>query len=631
MQEFWGLHDWGTALTALVMGTAVGSVVGLVPGIGGRMAIILTLPLAATFDPYPAAIYLFALHSVVNTSASIPAIAFGVPTSAAEAATVVDSYPLAKMGRAGEALGASLSASAIGGVLGALAFLAAIPIARPLVTSFGPPELLMLALFGITMISSLSNRGLLPGLIVAAAGAIFAMVGLDFRTGEQRFTFGSIDLWDGLQLPALVCGIFVIPEMLSMRGKSAEAHDRAISTTIRDVYRGMFVTLRYKALLLRSTLSGILVGAAPALGSTVGVWIAYAYAARTTKTDIPFGQGAIAGVIAPEAANNSKEGGAMIPTLLFAIPGSSSMAVMMAALAFCGVAVGPRMLTSDIGLSYSLTATVVLANLLAVPLFFAVIPWLVRLSALRMDAIAPLAIAASVTAAMIDEPRLATVLQIFAAAALGIALKIVDWPRGPFILGYVIEQMAENAAFQTVAIWGWSAFQRPITLALTIFIVGWILFSVKKHSLVALVAPKSTTIMVAAGLLLFFAAAILLSIQLSPSAGLAPITVSVAALALCAIALVTVLRAPEPGTSVEEMRSVGLTGLFILATPIIGLPAATAAYTGRVLFQRRFKPRHILVTLILLAAAQLALLSVVVDLRIERDIIGRLLWALLGS
>ena len=630
MLEIFGLDAWLPATLALVVGTAVGSIVGLVPGIGGRLGIILTLPLAAYFDPYPAAIYLFALHSVVNTSGSIPAIAFGVPTSGADAATVVDGYPLAKMGRAGEALGASLSASAIGGVLGALAFLLAIPVARPLVTSFGPPELMMLALFGVTMISALSSQGLLPGLIVAAAGALFATVGLDFRTNEQRFTFGSIDLWDGLDLPALVCGLFVIPEMLSMKSKTAEAHERAISTTISDVYRGMFVTLRYNALLLRSTLYGILVGAAPAVGSTVGVWIAYAHAARSTKSEIPFGQGAIAGVIAPEAANNSKEGGAMIPTLLFAIPGSSSMAVMMAAMAYCGVAVGPNMLGADIGLSYALTMTVVLANLLAVPLFFAVIPWLVRLSALRMDAIVPLTIAASITAVMVGEPTLMTLAQIFVAACLGLALKRADWPRGPFVLGFVIEQMAENAMFQTAAIWGWSAFQRPITLALLVLIVVWIAFSLRRHPMLALSSPRRAAIQAGCGLAIMFGLAIYLAAGLSPDAGFAPIALSLFALVLCLISIAAAAASRKAAAPEEPMRFVGLTASLIALIPIAGLPLTTLAYVTGVLSLERFRLRHIIIIVTALLVAQLGLLAAVFDLRIEKEIIGRLTWALLS-
>ena len=474
MLEVFGLDAWSQALFALGSGTALGFVFGLLPGIGGRVGIILSIPLAAAFPPYPAAIFLFAVHSVIHTSSSIPAIALGMPLSGADAATVLDGYPLPKMGRGGEALGASLSASAIGGILGALVFLLAIPVARPLVTSFGPPELLILALFGITMITALSSEGLFQGLAVAAIGVIFATVGLDPRTGEARFTAGFTELWDGFRLPALVCGLFVIPEMLTTkRYADTAARERATTTRIGDVYRGMFVTLRHKALLLRSTFYGILAGVTPSVGATVGVFMAYAYAARTTKTDIPFGQGAIAGVIAPEAANNSKEGGAMIPTLLFAIPGSSGMAILMAGLGFVGVAVGPNLLGKDVGLSYALAATVAFSNLLAIPLFFMVVPFIVRLSALRLDSVAPVAIVLSLTAALINEPKLTTILQVALATLLGVGLKRANWPRAPFVLGFVVADMAEGAYFQTAAIWGWRALERPQALILAAALIAW--------------------------------------------------------------------------------------------------------------------------------------------------------------
>ena len=259
---------------------------------------------------------------------------------------------------------APLSASAIGGVIGAVAFLLAIPVARPLVTSFGPPEFFMLAVFGVTMVASLSREGLLPGLVVAVIGALLAMVGFDDLSAAPRFTFGSLELWDGLNIVALICGVYVVPEMLTLTGPSEEeARQRAIGTTVGDVYKGVFVTFRHKVVVLRSTFLGLLVGVTPAVGASVAVWLAYGDTARRTKSDIPFGEGAIAGVIAPEAANNSKEGGAMIPTLFFGIPGSSTMAIMIAALSYVGVVVGPNLLTKDIGLSYALAATIFLANL----------------------------------------------------------------------------------------------------------------------------------------------------------------------------------------------------------------------------------------------------------------------------
>ena len=243
--ELPGLESWSVALLALGGGTALGFVYGLVPGLGGRIGIILSLPLAAFFPPYEAAIFLFSLHSVINTSGAIPNIAFGIPSSSADLATIIDGYPLAKMGRAGEALGASLSASAIGGVLGALAFLLSIPIARPLVTSFGPPEFFLLAVAGVTMVASLSREGLLPGLVVGGLGILVAMVGLDDRYGTPRFTFGNLELLDGIALPALLCGLFVVPEMLSLTALGEEAHSRAVRTKVRDVFRGMFVTLNH--------------------------------------------------------------------------------------------------------------------------------------------------------------------------------------------------------------------------------------------------------------------------------------------------------------------------------------------------------------------------------------------------
>jgi putative tricarboxylic transport membrane protein len=629
--EVLGLESWWQAIVALSIGTAIGFAIGLTPGIGARLGIIICLPFAATFDPYPAAIFLFALQSVNNTSSAIPNIALGMPTSGADAATILDGYPLTQMGRGGEALGASLSASALGGILSALAFLAAIPIALPLVSSFGPPEILVLALIGITMIAALSSEGLLQGLVVAAFGMIVAMIGLDGRTGAFRFTFGIMDLWDGVSLPALVCGLFVVPEMLTVKRHVDEsAYHRAISTRISDVYRGMFVTLRYKAVLFRSSLYGILVGLTPAVGSTVGVWMAYAYAARTTKTDIPFGQGAIAGVIAPEAANNSKEGGAMIPTLFFAIPGSSGMAVMMAALAYVGVAVGPNMLTRDINLSFALAATVILSNLLAIPAFFAVIPSIVRLSALKREAIVPLAIAISVTASLIESPTLATVVEVFVASLFGVGLKLANWPRAPFILGFVIAGMVEESYFLTSQIWGWSALARPLTIILLLALATALVFSLRRSPPLSIAGPKQSNLVVTFGLIAFFCGIFILSLALPLQSGLGPGALSVFGVSLCALISIAALRVQDSLKSDEIMRYLGATALFIVSTPFLGVTLSSFLYVAALLKRSGLAlPRSIAVAAIY-SALQLLLLASVFDVLVQREILGRLFWEALG-
>jgi putative tricarboxylic transport membrane protein len=630
LQAF-GLASWEQAATALVGGTALGFLFGLMPGIGGRVGIILAMPLAAAFEPYSAAIFLFALHSIIHTSSSIPAIALGMPLSGADAATVLDGYPLAKMGRAGEALGASLSASAIGGIIGALVFVAAIPIARPLVASFGPPELLLLALFGITMVTSLSPEGLAQGLVVTAIGVLLAMIGLDPRTGEPRFTFGLIELWEGLSIPALVCGLFVIPEMLSTKRHIDEAAtNRAIATRMRDVYRGMFVTLRHKAVLLRSTLYGLIAGVTPAVGSTIGVLMAYAYAARTTKSDIPFGKGAIAGVIAPEAANNSKEGGAMIPTLFFAIPGSSSMAVMMAGLGLVGVAVGPNMLGKDVGLSYALAAAVIFANLLAIPAFFMVVPFIVRLSAIKRDAVTPIAITLSLAAALISEPKLVTVAEVFLATLLGVGLKHANWPRAPLILGFVVAEMAERSYFRTAELWGWTAFERPQFIVLLLAMVAWIVYSLRHRPPSSLAGPRATSLALCAVLAACFVTIIAWCLGLPASLSTVPLAASLVGLAFCGLIAWNAMVGSEPAPGDETIHHVGTAVLLLLATPIVGLPVATFGFAAVLLWRAGISLRATVLSALVLCAVQLTILGMVFDVLVERDIIGRIAWAALG-
>lgn len=619
-------------LSALLFGTGLGFICGLVPGLGSRVGLILAIPLCGFWDAYPAAIFLFSMHAVVHTSSSIPTIAFGLPTSGADAATVLDGYPLARMGRAGEALGASLSASAIGGVLGALAFMLAVPVARPVVSSFGPPEFLLLSLMGISLVSAVSREGMLQGLCVGAIGVLLAMVGLSIRTGDPRLTFGLPELWDGLDLPALVTGLFIIPEMLTpSRFVDDTAERSARLTTIAEVIKGMMIALRYRATLLRSTFYGIIVGLMPGLGASISVWLSYGHAARTVKSEIPFGQGAIAGVIAPEAANNAKEGGAMIPTLFFGIPGSSSMAIMMAALALAGVSVGPRMLGADINLTYLLGGSVIAANLIAIPLFFLAVPWMVRFSALRRETVAPIAIVVGVTACLIHEPSLMTHVQLALATALGLTLKSANWPRAPFILGFVVGDLLETSSYQTAVIWGWSAATRPITIVLAVALAGWISYLVVRRRRSDRASAESGSNDKRGAILpaIIFSAAAVAVIHADPTDSVPVFTICAVGLALIAVIL---LRPGQGNRHVGDgsLRYVWLVGGFLAANPLIGLVPSSCIFLALMLHALRMSLLRVATVALIFAALQFTLLSIVFDIRIERDILGRALWWALG-
>lgn len=618
---------WPGLASALLFGTFAGFVIGLAPGLGGRIGIILCIPLATFWESIGGAVFLFAMHSVVHTSSSIPAIAFALPSTGADAATVLDGYPLARKGRAGEALGASLSASAIGGVLGALAFLACIPVARLLITWFGPPEFLLLALAGLSMVVFLSGNSVLTGLLTASLGFLAASVGLDVMTSASRFTLERPELLGGLDLAAVIGGIFVVPEMLARWSFDEAGRKRAISTTLRDVLEGMLTTFGHLKLVVRSSLYGIGVGIMPGLGSSVGVWMSYAFASRTVKSDIPFGEGAIAGVIAPEAANNSKEGGAMVPTLFFGIPGSSSMAIMLGALTVVGLPIGPSLLTTDIDVPLTLAATVLLANLIAVPMFLAAVPSIVRLAALRRDHMVPFAIALSLFAAAYQDPHWMTVAQFAAGGVLGVCLKGIGWPRAPFLLGFVIGPLAEISFIQTSQVWGWSMFARPGVLAMLVFFAILLFRAYRSRSRKQARRLGKLDALLALPFAMLFGLALISALSFPGNASQVPVIICVAGLSLAVLVMLSGIwsKGRDAEGPLERFDGLGLTALYIAMVPLLGLPIASAIYVGTLIRLARVGLVTALVAALSLGMVQIWFFSLVTDVFAEPLVTG---WAL---
>ncbi|MFN4140930.1 tripartite tricarboxylate transporter permease [Aestuariivirga sp.] len=619
--------DYVELLLPLLLGTGTGFIVGLVPGIGGRIGILLCLPFATVFGPLGGAVFLFSMHAVVHTSSSIPTIAFGLPTSGADAATVLDGYPLARRGAAGAALGASLSASVLGGVIGALAFLACIPVARALMAWLGPPEFLLLSLAGLFMIPLLSGN-LVTGAASAALGLLAASVGLDVLTGTSRFTFGYPQLLGGLDLAAVIGGLFVVPEMLARWHHAEKANRIALATTIHDVMSGLWATFWHLRLVAVSSFYGIVVGIMPGLGASVSVWMSYSYATRHVKSDVPYGEGAIPGVIAPETANNAKEGGAMVPTLFFGIPGSSSMAVMLGALTVVGQPVGPQLLTSDIATSFTLAATILLANLVAIPMFFAVVPSLVRLAALRRDYLVPVAISLSLFAALYQDLHVLTLVQFALGGALGLLLQMFGWSRAAFLLGFIMGPLAETSYIQSSQIWGWWMFARPAFLVMLLgfgFAVARAMLSRPRHARKGL-APQDGWL--ALLLLPLFVAGVAGALRLPGNASQVPLMVSAFGLAATAfIALSSAFRKSLRPRQLQRFNHLPLMVLYCVGVPVLGLPAASAIFTATIMRDAKAAWATALCWGIAVSLFQLAFLSLVADLSFESLITG---WLLAG-
>lgn len=449
----------------LLLGVGVGFVVGILPGLGAPVALALMLPFTFDMTPIQAFAFLLGMLAVTATTGDITSILFGVPGEVTSAALVVDGHPMAKQGEAGRALGAALMSSLLGAVLGAFALAAVLPVVRPLVLSFGSPEFLMLTVLGITFVASLSGGAVLKGLIAGGLGLLLAMVGLNPQTGIPRYAFGMLHLWDGIGMVPVALGLYAIPELveLAMKGTSI-AEGRALR--IGGVMEGVRDTFRHIWLTIRCSLIGTFVGVIPGLGGSVAQWLAYAHAVQSSRTRERFGKGAIEGVIGPGAANNSKEGGSLIPTIVFGVPSGLTMAILLGAFVIQGLTPGPAMLTTNLQLTMSFVWVIVIANAITVAVCFLFIQQIAKMTLIRGSLLLPSIILLVYIGAYADKNNLLDIVTMAVFGALGIAMYNLGWPRAPLVLGLVLGALAENYFFLSTARYGIEWLTRPIVLVL---------------------------------------------------------------------------------------------------------------------------------------------------------------------
>jgi putative tricarboxylic transport membrane protein len=449
----------------LLLGMAIGFTVGVLPGLGGAVTLALMLPFTFTMEPIQAFAFLLGMLSVTATTGDITSILFGVPGESTSAALVVDGYQMTKRGEAGRALGAALIASLLGAIIGAFALAAAIPVVRPLVLSFGSPQFFALIVLGLTFVASLGRGAIFLSLSIASFGLLLSTVGLDPQSGIERFTLGRLELWDGVGLVAVAIGLFGLPEVVEL-ATSRKSIAEAAPTSTSGVRQGMLDVVRHRWLLLRSSVIGVFVGVLPGLGSSVAQWIAYGHAVQSSRDPARFGRGAVEGVIAPAAVNNSKEGGGLIPTLAFGIPGSLTMAILLGAFLIQGIQPGPEMLTTNLDLTMSFVWMIVLSNLIAVPLAIMLIRPIARITTVRASLIVPPVTMLLFIGAYAERRALFSIGIMLVFGLVGLVMVRLDWPRAPLILGLVLGPLAENYFFLSHSRYGWSWLTDPLVVAI---------------------------------------------------------------------------------------------------------------------------------------------------------------------
>ncbi len=440
-------------------GVMLGLAIGIFPGLGGIAGLSLLLPFLYGMEPTTALAMLIGLVAVIPTSDTFTSVLMGIPGSSGSQATVLDGFPMAKKGQAARALSAAFSASLFGGLFGALVLTGFVLIARPVILSFGSAELFMLTLLGLSMVGVLAGNSLIKGLGACGIGLLLGSVGGAPATGEYRMTFGNFYLMDGIPLVVVGLGIFALPEIIDLLRQNraiAEAAELGSGwlAGVRDL-------VKHKWLAFRCAVIGCVVGALPGLGGSVVDWISYGHAVQTTKDKDGFGDGDVRGVLAPESSNNAKEGGALIPTLLFGIPGSGSMAVFLGGMVLIGIEPGPSMVTTNLDVTYTIVWSLALANVLGAGACLLLSKWVAKVTTIPYALMAPFMITVICFAAFQATRDLSDLVMLLAIGVLGVLMKRFDWPRPAFLIGFVLAGGMETYLYQALQFDGWGFLLKP--------------------------------------------------------------------------------------------------------------------------------------------------------------------------
>ncbi|MQA78026.1 MAG: hypothetical protein GEV10_06030 [Streptosporangiales bacterium] len=467
------------SLLFMAIGVAFGIVIGFLPGVGGVVAMALLLPFIFGRDPAAAMALLLGAHVATIYNDAITGILFGVPGSAKGVALCFDGYPMTQRGGAARALGITAMSSLLGGLVGVAFLIAILPVVRALMLALGPPEYFIMGLWGLSVIALFSKGSVFKGLAAGGLGLLLATVGEDPVSSTQRFTFGSLYLADGVDFAVAAIGLFAVSQMISLYVKGGTIVTRRPSSDQRStVWHGVRDVFRHKRVLVQSSALGVFIGALPGVGAAVGGIAAYGQVARSSRDSSQFGKGDVRGIVAPAATLGANEGGGLLPTLGFGIPGGESGAILLSALLVIGVAPGPELLTSGLDLVFSMIWVIVLANLLTTGAGLFTAPIFARMTTVPGSRLVPLILAVCFTGVYAINQRVEDVVLCALLGVVGYFLKKYRYPLAGVAIGLVLGPILERYLHVSVSLYG-SLFwlERPVSLLLLIFVIGTVVAS----------------------------------------------------------------------------------------------------------------------------------------------------------
>jgi putative tricarboxylic transport membrane protein len=462
-------------LFAVFVGVVGGIVVGVLPGLSTTMGVALLIPVTFGMPPAVGLAMLGGMYAASVYSGSISAILLNIPGTSSACATLIDGHPMALKGEGGRAIALATIASSVGGNVSNLCLLFMAPPLAFLALKFGALEYFLVAMFGITIIASVSEKDLVKGLISGILGLFVSMIGTHQLTGLQRFTFGIPALYDGMNVVVAMIGLYSLPEVIDMIQKQG-GEERRVKVRVRGgLFRQMFEYFHYKYVIFRSLVIGVIIGIAPGAGGCLAGFVAYYDAKRTSKHPELFGTGVPEGVLSCETANNAEMGGALIPTLTLGVPGSAVCAVFLGGLMIHGLRPGPQLFTQNPEVIYGFIFSIFLSNLFFVPLGLLTARYGSRLIEMPVAILAPTIVTLAVIGTFAINGSIEDTWLMLIMGLVGYIMNRCGVPREGMVLGLVLGSMAESELARAIMLVHGDVAQlliqavtRPIALILVI-------------------------------------------------------------------------------------------------------------------------------------------------------------------
>lgn len=486
-----GLIASPLVIALVALGCAGGLLVGALPGLGPLMGIILLLPVAFYLPPVAGMGMLIAIYVGGSCGGAVSAILLRIPGTPLAAATLLDGYPMARNGRAGDAIGVAIAASAIGGMFGGVILIFFAPVLARVAVNFGPPEYFALAVTGLMSIAVVSSESTVKGLMTGCLGILIALVGTDPMSNALRFTFGNHNLFGGIHIVAVVVGLFALSEA-AFQIEDGKLGAKPQVLNVKVSFSSLFLTLKHRWNLLRSSVIGTFFGALPGASGIIASFTAYAIAKAQAGPDEEYGNGAVGGVVATESANNACCGGALIPTLALAIPGDAACAVLMGALLLLGLQPGPQLFTLSGDVVGGVFLAYLLANVFLFVLGILLTPVFVSVLKLRKQYLVPTVLLMSMIGVYAIQSSVYDLWFAFIFGIVGYVLRKFQYPLSPIVIGIILGPIAEGNMRRSLLISqdGLSIFaERPIAMTILIIDLIVILWAILPRRIKGKITP----------------------------------------------------------------------------------------------------------------------------------------------